>query len=187
MIPVGFAELSMVFGGTALPYGAVCTQGIVPIDGMDGEENLEEIDGAITPLVVQTCSAETTLVETRLKYGPDDTGATYTRANNVNGNQGSGTEGPAVAGLVRKVVPGVSQRYAGRLYWPGLADEAVQTGGLLTPLTIADWQLRWDSFFTTLSTAGMSFVVFNDTAIPRTQSGYSVQARAATQRRRQRR
>lgn len=182
-----FGQLNFIFGGAALPYGAAVTMGIQwPTD--PPATFLTDLGAVMEPIVQGTLSTDHTLVQIDLKRGPVATGPTYSLPYGEVGLQGTNAAPPAVAGLIHKRVADLTQRLGGRFYWPMGVDESVIDAGVLNPATRAVWQGHFQDLYEFLVAEGAEPQVFPyNSSDPRTVSVFDVDARVATQRRRQRR
>jgi len=184
-----FCELSFIFDATGWPHGAAttCAFELGAFNPTGGD--MFVLASFCGDLQNEISTTQTTLQEIRVKVGPDATGATYTQSVGVNGGEDAATEMPQVAYLIRKVTPAISQRFSGRMYWPGVAVTDTLDGGNL--VTAAQTRIN-DGLFTfqdALYTSwGMEPKIFPATSSdPRNVSSLQVQSRVATQRRRNRR
>lgn len=183
-----WGELSFVFSGTNQPTGAVATIGVNdPATGFTDPAWQNELVDAATDLVQLTCNTSTTLARIDVKVGPVATGPTYSIPVNEAGAQTGSSLGPQVAMLVRKVIPDVSTRLSGRLFWPGLTTGNVNAQGQILPTALAAYQSAWTDFYGALVLLTSQPAVFNETSDPREVDAFTVQPQVATQRRRNRR
>lgn len=182
------ALMTLIWSGPNLPYGAQSSIGILDTDEpwADGVWQ-SAIDSALTSAQQSISTQGCTLVEARVKVGPEASGPTYVIPIGVNGENGTMATPPNVAMLVRKVVPGVSTRLQGRFYWPCISEGNVDGGGVIGPPAFGQYQGFLDTLFTGLTTGGAELVVFSEPATARPISGLQLQSRVATQRRRLRR
>lgn len=184
----GFGEASFIFTGINAPTGAVSTLGLeAPGFDFDNATWQAEFAGLATDLVQLTCNTGITLAQVDIKVGPVDTGPTYSIPVNEAGAQTGDTLGPQVAMLVRKEIAGVSTRLAGRMFWPGLTTGNVTPGGQIESTALAAFQSAWTDFYDGLVLLTSPPYVYNDTSDPRFVDSLTVQAKVATQRRRNRR
>lgn len=187
--PTGlFGELSFIFSGLNAPTGAVSTLGIEsPVVDFFNVTWQNELVGLSTDLVQLTCNDATTLERIDIKVGPVSSGPTIALPVSEPGAQTGNTVGPQVAMLVRKEVENVSTRLAGRMFWPGLTVGNVSPGGVIAPEAIEDFQDAWTDFYNGLVALTSAPYIFTESSDPRVVSALTVQAKVATQRRRNRR
>lgn len=186
-IPNGYARLSWVLGGTALPQGARVTMGLDLTLYADPASNfLPVLKDVLSDHFAAICVFNTRLEQLELKVGPDSTGPTYVEPVNRPGSSSGNATPPNIAMLVRMASEGVSGRLFGRQYWPGWDASNLETGG--TVADVAAYQLVFDELQTNLASFQVYPVVLTSLPEgPRAVTAFQVQARAATQRRRLRR
>lgn len=99
-----------------------------------------------------------------------------------NGN----TEPPQVSLLVRKVTGNRGRRNRGRQYWPMLlGDESTAGTGEILPTARDGFQTGFDAFYSAMVELGLPPVILhNDGSTPTPLTGFLVEAKIATQRRR---
>lgn len=182
-----FATLAWVFSGAPAVEPVVCTQSF-EIAGAGTPQDLLDLFEAETELLHPALSTTTYRVTgLELKIGPTSTGPTFTRAVDIPGAQSQPTVDPNTALLVRKSVT-VSARFAGRLFWPGIPRNVLDSEFQLSTGALEQFQDAFDAFFAACVAADASPVIDRrGLSDPRAQVGYEVQARPATQRRRLRR
>lgn len=183
-------QVTVVFGGSAVPTGAVCTIGLQNTLGEFPSNALNTIAPLIEAFhgkaAVNTCS----ISRFELKIGPEATGPTYTQASVKAGEGVSQGVAPNTATLIRKELFGLSGRFAGRMYWPATPEDQVGVDGLVGGAYLSIVQTAADTLLSSLTTAGYEPAVFSSSVlIPPVQmvERFSVQSRVATQRRRLRR
>jgi len=183
-----FGTMAFNFEGINAPTGAVATIGVSePALGFTNSTWQSELVSAATDLVQLTCNTAITLIDIDIKQGPSATGPTFNIPVNEPGAQTGDTMGPQVAMLVRKEIDGVSTRLAGRAFWPGLTVGNVTPGGVIESTALAGFQAAWTDFYEALVLLTSAPYVFNETSDPRFVESFTVQAKVATQRRRNRR
>lgn len=112
----------------------------------------------------------------------------------VQGGNGAPCEPPMVAVLVRKTTgqPGRAKR--GRMYFPGISEDGVDEFGNLITGYKGGWTTVLDDFYDAFATNNMEPVILHNVPSlpagvgdePTPINGFAVQARVATQRRRNR-
>jgi len=184
-------RLMMIFGGSALPTGAVCTLGLVTTKPGFEDSDLELIKTQMVAVHQASSCEEVALRTIDLKVGPEETGPTRSIVVNSNGGQGSGAVPPHTCVLVQKKLANKSARFAGRLFWPGAKEAYVGSSGLLQDTYITGMQEKWNALKVALDAAELFPSVFHPAAtVPEeaTQiAQFQVATTVATQRRRLRR
>jgi len=185
------AQVTCVFGGEATPTGGVATAGIITPAGGFTPAVLDELADIFGDFHAEMATIATTLERIELKVGPEATGPTYTKSIGRAGEAPGTSVPPNVAVLVRKEVEGVSGKFGGRMYWPGVPEATVGPQGDITPSHLASLQTAANTLFTRLNDGDYTPAVFGsaDGALPavKTVARFAVQGRVATQRRRLRR
>jgi hypothetical protein len=126
-----------------------------------------------------------TLLEVRVKFGPNDTGPDASSTSNTNGGDNTAGEAPQVAVLTRKITLQGGRTGRGRMFLPGISETKVQNGNVNAASLI------------NLNAAFLAWMNLHDTAqfpvallhaepgpAPLIVTEMQVQARVATQRRR---
>lgn len=180
-------QLTFVYTGGGLPYGAAWTLGVeapgLPADGL-----WENVYGWWEDHLKVRTPNDYVLQQVRMKRGPVASGPTYVLEINEGGTTGGPGGNPNTALLVQKAVPTVTGRYWGRMYVPTLTDGLLDSTGSLTEANRQSFQSAFNELYTVLDSIGWTPQVYpEDSSDPRLVSGFNVQGRAATQRRRMRR
>lgn len=187
-IPVGFGQISWNMGGIALP-----TRGTVTL----GFENAGSLTAAaasavaiaawydnVRPVQVDDLSGCVALV----KLGPDATGPQASSSSSGTGGLTGNGLLPNTAILVQKVTALGGRRNRGRMYWPGLREEDVDSSGNIDGATTTAWSGAMGDLFADLTAGGMPPVVLHsDGGAPTPITTFNVLSIAATQRNRLRR
>lgn len=150
---------------------------------------LGELLSPVQDLVQLTCVNAATLVSMTLKQGPEATGPTTEVGLAISGAQGNGPIAVNTAILVRKQVGGVTNRLAGRMFWPFPPTSQINnaTGGW-TGDALEQFQDAFDDFYAALLALDVSPSIFpKESSDTRPVVALAVQSRPATQRRRLRR
>jgi hypothetical protein len=140
------AQVTMVFGGTAMPQGGVCTLGFLTTEAQFTSDMLDELVPILRPLHTATSCDNCVLQRVELKRGPNDTGPTWSANVNQNGSRGAGAISPNVAVLVHKQLLDTSARFGGRLFWPSPPEVVIDQGGNLTTDYVNDVDEAWADF-----------------------------------------
>lgn len=185
IIPVGFAQVTHFFGGTALPEGAAITYGIDQEPTFDPALVAASVHDIFGTEVVPGLSSAVRLERTLVKFGPTSTGASGEWVENIAGTGNAATAPPNVALLVRKKTLLGGRTGRGRFYLPGVPEESIQVSGVLDSSTVAAFQSRVDAFLTALDTYGAPMQLLHSASSDATPViSLVVDGRVATQRRR---
>jgi len=191
-IPVGFAQVNFVFGGTACPTGAQCAFGIKhtewPNPKSDIPAKIELIWDQANGLRSFT-NSRVVLQKIRVKLGPNLTGAFYEVAVNEAGDQDRLHSVPNVSHLISKLSDLGGKNGRGRTFWPGVAENDVLENGDLTANRIAEMQTAFDNFRGTMQIELLPLQILHELPVPFPTpiTNMVCQTRTATQRRRLRR
>lgn len=189
LIPSGFAQINWKFTGTSCPNGAEVTLG-VDISSYAGTPAAAAGDAiaAWTASIDAITPATVTLASVLVKFGPNATGPS---AEVTSGNAGSGggaSTSPNVCWLVHKNTALGGRAGRGRMYWPGVQESEVDPSGALTTAFQTGAQTAMNTFLSSLATDLLIPVVLHGAAsplsAPTTITSFTVDGRAATQRRR---
>lgn len=185
-----YAQATFVYAGAALPHGAVWTLGL-QLDGAESDmqgftDDLGDFWGANFDDV---CVDQVTLLEVRVKRGPDASGLTYTRSVGAPGTVSDPPAPPQVAMLVKKVANEGGRKNQARAFLPGLWDGAVGAGGLVASGTVSAFQSKLDLLYGFTVTSGVIPVVLHGHGDdePTEIVAFTAQGQVATQRQRNRR
>lgn len=185
-----YAQLSFLMSGIALPNGAVVTLGLKTDAPPWGVDDLNLIKTFSTALHQEMSHMNVRLDTLELKVGPNDTGPTFSTSVGVAGNGTGSAAPPNTCSLTRKQVAGVSNRFAGRMFYPGVVEAQVDDAGIVSPTLMGFYQTALTTFLTSMNDAGFHPVVFStkpEFSTPHTVVALTAQNRVATQRRRLRR
>lgn len=187
------------FSGEALPYGAVTQLEFQ----RQADESLESWANSALPVLALACrdlhqlvaSSKCQLDTIDVKFGPEATGPTYSAPIGVPGATGAEPCPPNVAMLVRKAMNGVSGRFQGRMFYPGISEGNVASDGTIPTPALGPYQAAFDDFFQTMidggpieGDIGQPYVFSSTPGLEgRSVSSLDVQLRVATQRKRLRR
>lgn len=181
-----FAQVTWRFGGSALPRGAACTLGVTtPLGGLTALGTVAEgFALAMEPWMVTEVNVQDILI----KVGPVATGPTEVYSSSALGTNATDISSRAQAWLIHKRVAGVSGRFAGRMYWPGVPESLVGGNGDASTAARLDIESELLSFYTELGLAGAGPVVFSSLGgDPRPVERFDVDPLFGNQRRRNRR
>jgi hypothetical protein len=158
LIPVGFAQVNHVFGGPGLPRGAQVAYGVSNTGPGNGAYTAPEMAAFchsvwISNLIAKQ-SSNTTLLETRVKFGPNSTGADATFSDPKPGTDSPNQDSPQVCALIRKRTPFGGKTGKGRMFFPGINEGQTDVGGTLSNGVRDSLQVAFDAFLTALDTGG---------------------------------
>lgn len=191
IIPTGYAQINLMFGGANLPLGAEVTYGcVVPAEVTDPQLLAETHHGFFVTNVLPYLNVNTTLTGAKCKFGPNDVGAFGEHFESVAGSTTGEALPPNVALLVKKRTALGGKRNRGRLYIPGIDEDTVDTAGVIDPTALVAMQAdvtAWLADMVTNST-GMRILHTEPPGEPTIAvTSLVLDGRAATQRRRLRR
>lgn len=155
-----YGQLTVVFAGTGVPHGAVCTLGLMSTSGDLDESVMEPLAAAVKVLHQSLSTAAVTCVEIELKRGPEASGPTWLYRVAEAGGQSGESVPPNVALLVRKQLPNLSARFSGRMFWPGQPETQVNGSGEVSVLALGNYGNALDDFMEALHSAELDPVVF---------------------------
>lgn len=194
IIPVDHLQANIRLDGVALPFGAEVTQGFAvgsfpsPTPAGVADDIADAWSVNVMPALVNSVR----LVEVAVKFGPNDTGPAGAVSRAVAGGLSDEPLCPNTALLVRKITTLGGRRGRGRIYVPGLPEGRFDGAGNMNASNLNIYQVAMDGFLSDCLAAGLEAVVLHAAGIsttpaPTAMTGYSVQAKAATQRDRMRR
>lgn len=189
IIPENFAQATFIWGGAALPTGAVTTLGILN----DGEESEESVSESVNFLwgehVVPALSDDIIHLSTKVKWGPNLTGAEYEFASNVAGTVTGQCSPPNVTLLVKKVTGMGGRKGRGRMYLPGVSEASTDVAGVLDETYRGQVETDLADFKTDLAIINAFPVLLHtlEADSPNNITSFIVETSVATQRRRLRR
>lgn len=187
------AVLSWHFTGAAVPRGAVTTLGFIHFgwDSQDWQDFAVAISDECKDLHQLVAVNDCILSRVELKQGPVDTGPTFSVGLQTEGSQGVAADAPNVAYMVNKHVAGLSGRFAGRMFYPGVSEGNTTTGGVVGPAAVSQINSALEIFYDAAVLLGGQPCVFGAPGTPgaagREVTALTVDPLVATQRRRLRR
>lgn len=193
IIPSGFAQINLKWGGNDLPTGAEMTFAVnhtsfpgTPSDVADA------VDTAFTTANIPTVfDNDISLLSILVKYGPNNLGPSFEKFVSHPGSAGSGGSLPSAAALIHKYTGIGGHAGKGRMFMPGVIASNYDNKGLFGPGHAEAITAVWESFRTKLVADGMDVVllhgVHSPVTAPSTVSSFACDAKMATQRRRLRR
>lgn len=188
IIPDGYAQITHVFSGVAVPNGAVVTHGIDLGARLDHQTQCDEIALAWSSTVLGLQSTFITHDRTEMKLGPNSIGQTFISTRGFPGLVSGDPYSPNCAFLVRKVTSLGGRSGRGRMFVPGLSESQVGSSGNLLGTALTGLQAELDDYYSALVTALADPVLFHTASSnPTPVNTFEVQGRLATQRGRLRR
>lgn len=189
MIPAGFGQATFLFTGGGLPYGAACVLGFENTVPGTAQQCADAIAGIFNSNNAMTyTSNQVTLASVHVKLGPDATGPAADAAIGEAGADSDPACAPNTTWLIRKVTNLGGREGRGRLYWPGISQSNVDSDGDVGPTAQGLYQAIWDEIFDDMDTGNVPAVLLHESATtPNPLTGFQIDSRAATQRRRLRR
>jgi len=193
VIPAGYAQANILFGGSSLPTNAEVTMGLnVGTFAGDPTDAANAIIAGIATSALEDLWAITVqLTGVRVKFGPDETGPTGEASAAVDGDAGGAASPPNVALLVQKVTSLGGRAGRGRQYWPGFPETQVDGAGNIDGSFLAVAQGVFDDWHAKLITDDLEPVLLHGAdspiSLPTAITSLVVAPVIATQRRRLRR
>lgn len=188
-IPTGYAQVTLGFTGSPLPFGAAVTFG-VETSAIDTPIELADIVAVelSDSGIVSQIPTGVDLSNIHVKLGPNSTGRSVDRPTGLNGS--GGTAGyPGVCALVQKITDIGGRRGRGRMYWPCVPEASVAAGGALDGSFQAALITNLEEIRVGLEAASQPMVLLHSHVddSPSPILALSVSSQTATQRRRNRR
>jgi len=187
IIPDGYGQVNMIFGGASAPRGAQVVFGV-------DNSIVTASAAAIAALAVDAWNTQLlghqsinlTLVSARCKLGPNETGSQAEVASGAVGGANASSLEPQVAVLATKNTARGGRKGRGRMFIPGYEDTTLNSDGTVNSGVFANIQDDLDSWLTAFSDATVPLVLLhNDPADdPDEITSISLQLLGATQRRR---
>lgn len=188
IIPVGFAQVSHIFGGVGLDYGAAVVYGVDLNGILDPTVAAEIAHDAWVDNLLPLQTADVTLQRTLCKFGPNATGNFGEWSANFVGTAGGTQASPQVCWLAKKVTGAGGRMGRGRMFIPGITDATVQVDGTISSANAAGATVKTRAFLNQLDTNGMPMTLLHKASSdPDGVTDLVIDGRVATQRRRVRR
>lgn len=192
VIPAGFGQANLLFGGPGLPSGGECTFGmdVATYSGTPADAASDIIANATLNLMTEIGTG-ITLVGCLVKFGPDATGPSALVGAAVLGSAGAGLLSPNTTWLVHKTTSFGGRAGRGRMFLPGIREADVSDAGVISPTPLTDMQTAMTAFRSQLIADDLEPVLLHSAQSPIVAPSpiisFSVDSRVATQRRRLRR
>lgn len=193
IIPDGYAQVNLKFGGAAAPTGAEMTFG-VDVTGFTGD-----------PLDAATAVANAWNVEDMpeqqvdgielqgvlVKFGPNATGPSAELGVSIPGTVSQDGSPPMVSALISKTTAFGGRAGRGRMFMPGVPEQSVNEAGALGDTYVGNLQGAATAFAANMVLADLPPVLLHaegsPISTPTPVTNFVVQTQSATQRRRNRR
>ena len=143
-----FCQANFRFSGPACPSGAEVTLGFrIGVGGVVLPEDQAEVMVTAWNGTIRTVqSNQVTLDEVYVKAGPNATGPDGSFPSGASGAIGGNCSPPSVAVLVRKSTATGGKRGRGRMYWPGVPEDYINSAGELPSGSLSAWQTQATAF-----------------------------------------
>lgn len=189
IIPAGYSQVNLKFGGVAVPLGAEMTFGV--------ENPTAMLPGQIADFVGDTLVGNafagflvtgSGLISILVKNGPNATGPSEELGYIIAGTQSGAGGGAAVSVLISKVTALGGRKGRGRMFQPGVTESVVDPGGVLQTVHATALNTCWTGIKADLAAGDLPMhLLHGDATAPTEIVNLNVQTVVATQRRRQRR
>lgn len=185
IIPLGYAQISHFFTGTALPNGAAVTYGVQNLVAGGAEALAEVCHVQFAEKWMPLLNNSVTLVTTRAKLGPNATGPFAEFTDPEVGSGGGEPEPPNVAFLIEKRTAVGGRSGQGRFYLPGAETAQIVAGGGIAAATLTSANAIAAAWFTAMDVEGAPLVLLHSASSdPTPLTSVTVDPKSATQRRR---
>lgn len=192
LIPADYGQVNWVFAGSGVPLGAEVTMGFQK-DSFVGtaDEAAEQLAGAYIGSLLTVMTDGATLVNTKVKFGPNDIGAIGEFPSDEQGGLSVSQTAPQVAILINKITTFGGRSGRGRMFVPSATETDILPSGALDGPYRAAWQAEADQLLASMATADLPAMLLHSEDSP-APNPYIVQSlvvasTCATQRRRVRR
>lgn len=188
IIPAGYAQVTFLHGGIALPFGAACTLGLdyAPALAVEDAAGIAaaQWNTFIRPLMV----ADVTFEGVLMKYGPNVDGPTAVVSVANPGGVSQDQLSPNTSVLIHKQTASGGRKNRGRMFVPGIGETSVDGSGAIAAGVRTTWEGAMEDLYDGLVAGGLQPVVLHgDATTPTVITSLAVDGRTATQRRRLRR
>lgn len=193
IIPTGYAQVNLRFGGSGAPEGAEVTFGVDnTATGLTAEQIGNSVETALLDADVRSVWSDDINLDTILvKKGPNATGASAEVAVNQGGLRSGDADSPNTAILIHKVTEQGGRAGRGRMYWPGVPANLVSVAGILDSEYVSNENTDLANFLTELTEQDIPMVLLHGEGSPISTPtpviSLEIDSKVATQRRRLRR
>ncbi len=189
LIPPGFAQCNIMWGGVAMPRGAQTVIGVDPSGlaaGFTPVTVASAVYSAVRIKLLPETHSSLRLLRVVAKLGPNTTGPAGEFGTGDDGLAVTAPDSPQVSLLVKKVTAGGGRQQRGRMFLPMVAESQTDAGGVLTGGTRAAFQAAVEAFRLDLVARNVPMVLLHNQPeiIPTPVTGLVVDLKVATQRRR---
>jgi len=151
-IPLGYAQVNLMWTGTAVPLGAQTTFAVKSPSGATPADVFEQVNTSIEDAALTaSLSNEVGITSILVKLGPNSIGASGEFGTSHTGEVGAQTVPPQVALLARKFTQAGGKSGSGRWFLPGLIESAVSGAGIISQTFMGDYFTQHLEFLTSLS------------------------------------
>lgn len=133
IIPEGYAQINHFIGGSAFPRGAQITYGVHQESASTPGAVALQCHNAFRDRWIAAMPVSSTLLFTRCKFGPNETGPFADAGVAVAGTYNTPADSPQVALLVKKVTFRGGRKGAGRMFMPVVPEASTANGGTVDP------------------------------------------------------
>lgn len=193
LIPENFCQVNFFFEGVGVPTGAQCTLALKHDQSGDTPAEVAETMAAIWQAsnIDSQQSSSVTMTKVLVKFGPNATGPSAEFDANTPGTASADCETPNTSYLIHKNTDFGGRQGRGRMYIPGPPTAAVGGNGIIVALNVTNLQTALDTFYADCITASYLPALLHaegaPVQLPYTVNSFTVDGKAATQRRRLRR
>ena len=193
IIPVGYAQVNLIWTGTPIPTGAQMTFGV---NNTVNNASASDIAAAVRDQW-DTCGIQSrydpllSVSSILVKKGPNSTGASFVLPTTLPGSTTSPVVSPNVAALIKKNTAAGGRTGRGRMYMPGIPEGQVNSDGVMVSAFREAITNELGTFRLGLETAGIPMALLHGAGSPVSTpiaiTGLVCDTKVATQRRRLRR
>jgi hypothetical protein len=193
IIPVNYAQVNIKFTGIALPTGAEVTLGINRelYTGTPADLAQKVLVYFQSAAIRAQISSEVTINSCLAKFGPNSTGPAAEYTAPLAGTGAAAGSTPQVSWLARKNTGFGGRTGRGRMYIPGLPEPLTFSSGTIIAANVTSMTTALEAFRASLVADGcvptLLHAPLSPVQVPMPITSFSVDNRAATQRRRLRR
>lgn len=190
LIPTGYAQCNIRFGGTGAPNGAEVALGLYVQEhgGSPGDVAADVRDVLVESGIMGSVPSTWNTRNILVKFGPSATGPSAELAVVIVGGSAGLAAPPQNSLLVRKTTLLGGRSGRGRIYWPGVQEAQVDQAGALAAPYREGLQTGFTAFHAGLNALSLPPVVLHGAGAPLTVptpvANFIVDSRLATQRRR---
>lgn len=187
IIPVGFAQVNLMFQGGAVPRGAQLTFGVDNTALDLSPANIAAAVKTVWDASIQDVTLDTLILSgIKVKKGPNSTGPEVLVPYNDPGLQTATAESPQVAFVVTKRSLLGGRKNTGRWFLPAVRESYVDDGGLVDGAGGAAIQAKLVTWGAGLATADLPAVILHNDVLdtPTPIDSWDLTSKVGSQRRR---